>query len=321
MNKMSTSKYLLHQTLLLLLGAVILTACGQVEVGLEDTDNVTEPSVEDSQPPDNVIQAYQSVAAHLQSLYQEQAPSSEGEWSAENITPADLVGSGGYRFTIGDWQIEITYPIVAPESMIYNVTAQHTSLNLGWEGVIDADGQIQDSSTPMQAVAWPGRVIGGTQSDDLLFAIEGDVGTVRLTSGDETLVARLHAIRDDTGPQDFVHVWGTLVCSTTQEPQCSIEVTRIRNGREITDPEPVGPWEGTLFARTGPPSSGGDDWFTLVGDWPIQYGIWALDETLRTELEGLRDTGQVIRIWGELTVGFPDWNGTQINVTEFEFVD
>lgn len=298
----------------------MISACGSIDLDLESTPT-EDPGLEQEELHPGLLQALQTTLDYLQATFPEAAPANPQAWEATNITPAGLVGSSSYRFQIEDWQIEIDYPIVAPESMIYYVTAEHTTSDLRWEGTIDADGQIIGSSATMQAVAWPGRVIGGTQADDLQFEITGEVGTVGLTSSDPDLLARLQAIRDDTGPQGFVHVWGTLDCSSTSDRQCSLEVTRVRSGTEITDPEPVTAWEGILFTRTGPPSSGGDDWFTLVGDWPIQYGIWALDETLRSELESLRDTGQAIRIWGELTVGIPDWNSTQINVSEFELVE
>jgi hypothetical protein len=46
-----------------------------------------------------------------------------------------------------------------------------------------------------------------------------------------------------------------------------------------------------------------------------------MDDSLRAELEALRDTQTVIRVWGEIVAGLPDWNGTQISVEHFEIVD
>jgi hypothetical protein len=303
------------------LAVALLTACGSVWVDLEETPSTPHSTDPSAQPPAEVLNAFQTTLALLQSAYPDSAPTSDAGWQTDDITPPGLVGSGGYRFTIEGWQIDITYPIVAPEAMIYNIRAEHTTSDLHWEATIDAQGQIIDSSTPLQALAWPGRVIGDAQSGALLFEISGEVGIVVLTNHDPMIMDRLQTLREDSGPQGFVHLWGTLDCSDSGEAQCTLEVTRIRSGTEITEPEPIGPWEGVLHARTGPPSSGGDDWFALLGDWPIQYGVWARDESLRAELEGFQDTNQVIRIWGEMTVGVPDWNGTQIIVSDFEIVE
>jgi hypothetical protein len=58
--------------------------------------------------------------------------------------------------------------------------------------------------------------------------------------------------------------------------------------------------------------------FLIVG---LSVMMIAACGSVEVGLESLRDSGQVIRIWGELTVGVPDWNGTQINVTRLELVD
>jgi hypothetical protein len=73
-----------------------------------------------------------------------------------------------------------------------------------------------------------------------------------------------------------------------------------------------------IYESTQPPGSGGDDYFVLTGDYPIEYGIWAQDEDLRQEIERFRDTGTVLRVWGELVAGLPDWAGTQIRVERYE---
>jgi len=72
----------------------------------------------------------------------------------------------------------------------------------------------------------------------------------------------------------------------------------------------------------GPPGprSGGDDYFALLGAMPFEYGIWAADEALLQQLESLRDSGQAVRIWGELHAGRMDWNASQIVVTRIELI-
>jgi hypothetical protein len=102
---------------------------------------------------------------------------------------------------------------------------------------------------------------------------------------------------------------------------CRITIERIRTGTEISAAETFESWEGVIYKGPADPHSGGDDYFALLGDFPMQYGIWAMEDTLRAELEALRDTGTPIRIWGTIVAGIPDWNGTQITVERFERVD
>jgi hypothetical protein len=171
-------------------------------------------------------------------------------------------------------------------------------------------------------VGWPGRfedLTEGAGADDYFVILPegtGAVGVEGLNEGIESIIALT-----DVSDADYVHVWGSLTCGVEDYNNCRILVDRIRYGLEVTEPEPIEGWEGVIYSRPGGPGSGGDDYFALVGDFPVQFGLWAEDEALRSELETLRDTRTVIRIWGDITTGLPDWNGTQIGVVRYELVD
>jgi hypothetical protein len=96
---------------------------------------------------------------------------------------------------------------------------------------------------------------------------------------------------------------------------------------DMTDPEPVEGWEGTIvelfYDEPGAPHP--DDAFILAGDYPVRYGIasYIAENGLpiyKEELEKWRDTGQTIRVSGQLICGFPDVNGCQIQVNHIEIV-
>jgi hypothetical protein len=309
---------MMRKMFLLSLLVVTLAACGSVEVDLEATATTASDIDSSGQPPDEIVSVLHTAIDQLRVEFPADSPDRDADWQAQDIATPGLVGSGGYRFTIEGWQIDITYPIVAPESMVYTITADQFTSGLHWKATVDSQGLIQ---TPVTAIAWPGRVSSGSDGDTLMFDISGGAGTIEMTSSDESVLSNLQAVRDDNGPDGFVHLWGRLECNPGGVERCRLEVTRVRRGTEITEAEPVNAWEGVIYARTGPPGSGGDDYFVLIGSWPIQYGIWAMDDGLREQLESLRDSGQVIRIWGEIVAGLPDWNGTQIRVTSFEVVD
>jgi hypothetical protein len=87
------------------------------------------------------------------------------------------------------------------------------------------------------------------------------------------------------------------------------------------DPDRVQGWVGAICSGPKGPRSGGDDYLVLAGDRAVEYGIWAGDEAIQVQLESLRDSGTLVRVWGELIAGIPDWNGTQIQVSRIEVVE
>ena len=101
---------------------------------------------------------------------------------------------------------------------------------------------------------------------------------------------------------------------------CELVVSRLRPSGPgpFFDPDPVEGWEGVIYS--GPPGLQVDDYFALVGDFNVWYGIYSPDSAINNQLESLRDMGTIIKVWGELVAGVIDGNGTQIQVNRFEGV-
>jgi hypothetical protein len=88
---------------------------------------------------------------------------------------------------------------------------------------------------------------------------------------------------------------------------------------EFFDPNPIEGWEGILSSSTFNMGL-----FTVLvnteGPFPVYYGLDSADPEIITQLEALRDSGTVVRVWGELSAGVMSMNATSIMVTRIEVV-
>jgi hypothetical protein len=124
--------------LTLILSALVLSGCGPSPAKASDVE-----------VPDDVLAARAVALASMGAQYGEQIPAADATWTAENITPA-LLGSMTYRFTSGDWVVTISYPVVAPDAVIYHVVVANQATGFQWEGEVNATGQVTEvSPTPL----------------------------------------------------------------------------------------------------------------------------------------------------------------------------
>lgn len=192
-------------------------------------------------------------------------------------------------------------------------------------GVQDGqDEEDQPISTRYEVIAWYGRVVssatGIPAESKLLIAPEG-TGEVFVTGENGEIENLILSIRDKEPPANYANFWGRLDCPNPEE--CLLTVTQIRldGPGEFYEPDLVEAWEGTIITTQTEPGSGGDDCFVVSGLFEIGYGLWSEDEAVNQLIEEYKDSGQIVRIWGQLTAGIPDWNGTQIKVREIEIVE
>ncbi len=63
-------------------------------------------------------------------------------WTAAQTTPEGLVGRDDWLLQAGDWQAAISFPVVAPENVIYTVVLTNATSGFQWEGQVDATGNL-----------------------------------------------------------------------------------------------------------------------------------------------------------------------------------
>jgi hypothetical protein len=302
---------------------------------------MTNPTEVPAEVPDPT-RARDAALVHIIAQYGDQPPASGLIWTEEVITPEGLVGSSSFQYVAGDWVVTVSFPLVAPQATVYQVAVINQVTGFQWEGEVDAAGQVTELSfsagsadvepiSGLPVVGWYGYVLSlpdGGQYDDYLVVLPEGTAEVGLDSTDKVIKAEIEALRDQEGPGRHAHFWGTLICDVPDYNGCQLVVNRLRpdGPGPFFDPDPVEGWEGAIYSGPPGPRSGGDDYFVLVGDFNVQYGIEATitesgERELANELESLRDTGTVARVWGELVAGIPDWNGTQIQVNRIEVVE
>ncbi len=125
------------------------------------------------------------MLAYLADNYAGQAPAAGLAWTEKRTTPQGLVGGESYEYTAGDWVITVSYPVVAPENVVYTIVVANQAAGFHWEGQVDAAGQVTESTS--QATPAPGggqpdvpALVGGNTAFafDLYRALKGQSGNL-----------------------------------------------------------------------------------------------------------------------------------------------
>jgi serpin B len=130
--------------------------------------------------PPGPARARDAALSYLAAAYATQAPGTDLAWSEENVTPEGLVGSSSFLYRSGDWQVAVTYPVVAPQATIYQVVVDDRATGFHWEGKVDAAANVTETA-------------GGTSGEE--FAPEVGQGTVyELAEGNSAFALDLYQL-------------------------------------------------------------------------------------------------------------------------------
>jgi hypothetical protein len=255
-------------------------------------------------------------------------PPPGADWMEEDITEEGLVGASTFKYTAADLVVTVSFPLVNPADTIYQILVSNEATGFRWEGEVSATLEVTELPAPparTPVVAWYGYVTStseGAQFDDTLVLVsEGAEREIGIEGAGEAVEAEIVALRDKGEPGKYAHFWGTLRCDVLDYGGCQLLVSRLRvdGPGPFSDPDPVEGWEGTVVSGPVGPRSGGDDYLVvLVDGFPVEYGIDSRDAKIAAQIEGLRDTGAVVRVWGQVSAGVIDWNGTQILLDRLE---
>jgi putative hemolysin len=154
----------------------------------------TPMPTEQASPPSDPVGARDAVLAYLGENYADRAPAAGLAWMEAHTKPEGLVGGESYEYTAGDWLIAVSYPVVAPENVIYTIVVSDETNGFRWEGHVDAQGQVTEISFAGQS-SRPSD-LAGARDAALAYLAENYVG--------EAPAANLAWIEAHTTPEGLV---------------------------------------------------------------------------------------------------------------------
>jgi hypothetical protein len=131
---------MMYLGILLVVSVLVISGCGAASSALEPT-----PAGQSSRPSDPVG-ARDAVLAYLAENYGGEAPAAGLAWTETHTKPEGLVGGESYEYAASDWLIAVSYPVVAPENVIYTIAVSNPATGFRWEGKVDAQGQVTETS-------------------------------------------------------------------------------------------------------------------------------------------------------------------------------
>lgn len=94
--------------------------------------------------PEGVRQARDVALSHVARTHDFPDLAGRTDWSAADITQPDILGQGAFQFLSGDWMVAVSYPVVAPENLLYTIEIVHTASKFVWKGTVFPDGSIAE---------------------------------------------------------------------------------------------------------------------------------------------------------------------------------
>jgi hypothetical protein len=121
---------------IVVLSAMVLGACGPATSTGDDV-SVSGP-----------LGARDAVLAYLASRHGEQRPPPDLSWTETRRSVVIGKTTVEYEADMGrgtaDWQVWISFPVVAPEAQVYEAMVFRRSGDFYWEGTVDAAGQVAE---------------------------------------------------------------------------------------------------------------------------------------------------------------------------------
>jgi hypothetical protein len=101
---------------------------------------------ETPQPVVDTAQARDAALAYVLEHYPEAAAPGDNplnlQWQVQDLTPSQTVGTSVTGYSSGDWQITVSYPVVLPSLVQYQVQIENQATGFSWSGILDANFNV-----------------------------------------------------------------------------------------------------------------------------------------------------------------------------------
>ena len=224
--------------------------------------------------PDELRAARDAALAYILHNYGEEvAPAVGRTWTEERTTAGEIVGSETFEFTTGDWVVTVSYPVVAPEVVVYQVVVVNQTTGFQWKGEVDGTGQVTElyaSTEPTLDIRDPGSAL------DIVLAY------IRHHHGEQAPPADLTWVGDRPTPEEPIEGY-TIRFTSESAPDWAVTVSYAVVAPEevvfriVVTNETMGfQWEGEVNAagevtETLAPTSGQPvvAWLSRVVSLPV----------------------------------------------------
>jgi hypothetical protein len=173
--------------------------------------------------------------------------------------------------------------------------------------------------TATSVVAWRGHIASlpdGSQFDDKVVFYPEGAGEYGIKGWTPEVEAEIVSLRDATGDQQWVYLWGHLLCNYADYNKCRLSVDRMEyEGNYSGETILADGWVGTIKS---PPDDSGIV-FELSEPVPVWYHLSAGgDEEIHYQLNDLSDSNTQVKIWGEMVLGTPDLDEPLLLVSKLD---
>jgi hypothetical protein len=96
--------------------------------------------------PESPEDARDVVLTYLRENIREDVPATGITWERRDATPNGLVGQTTIELTTSNyWEVTVSYPMVAPQNIVYDVLVTHNKSGWHWQGEVRPDGSITET--------------------------------------------------------------------------------------------------------------------------------------------------------------------------------
>jgi len=134
---------------------LLLVSLGLMASGCSEEQQGTQPPPDELQDP---RMAFEVAVDWLQTEYPNEAPEEGVSWVMEDVpvlgpSGEPLLGAAEKRFTSDDWVADVTWAVVAPEFLQYEIVLKSSTHGWFWQGSVKALGGEVVEETGMQAMS------------------------------------------------------------------------------------------------------------------------------------------------------------------------